>query len=345
MNWIGTKGKKVYAIILCIAMCFVITSCAKDEAVKEFLTLSSDIKQLQNYISQKIAKEKILLSETNAKDLFDPNLLDQMQSQFDSVKQFSADIPQIASDTAAIKQQIQVLTTLKGKLQKQSDSLDNITSAIKASKQKLIDKIAADKETDIKQKIVSQDTHIITATDGNGNKVKVTMKIGKWIKSAEKDLIEAAWKNVGGTGSMPLVAKIYSDDTGYNNLYFNAANAAFVFGTVEIENITPDFPASNFNSPGGVDVCLWGSEISGKITAAGCQYSGTTKCKIKPFYFIEASMSSNKWGPVPYVIGIDNVFTPKFPEGDPLLDKHLFQIEVNRAITSGDTKFKTSKSW
>jgi septal ring factor EnvC (AmiA/AmiB activator) len=124
-----------------------LSGCAKDEAVKNFNALASDIKQLQNDISTKISDSQTLLSVTNTKDLDDPTLVDQLKSQIDSANSVSVAVPPIASDTAAINQQIQGLTTIKNNLQKQSDSLDSTVFAINASKQKLLEAAITPKDT------------------------------------------------------------------------------------------------------------------------------------------------------------------------------------------------------
>jgi hypothetical protein len=307
-----------------------LSSCAKNDAVKNFNVLAGDIKQLQDNISNKTTEAETLLDGTNAKDLADPKLLDQLRSEINSAKNLSVNVPDIASDTDAIKQQNQVLTRKKSELQKQSESLDIAVSEIKESKQKLIDQIAAEKEAKIIDAITPKDTHSIIATDDNGNKEKITITIGKWIKGSDTALLDKAWKIVGGTGSMPLTGA------------FHTENGAYAFGTVSIENMTPNFSAKSFD--GGKSWVYLGNGYEQAVQAR--QYLSGVSCDTEDNNpLVEADMTSNKWGPAPFVTGLLNVFTPKYPEGNPDLTDNTFYLSSNVTWADDKVEVKIGKTW
>jgi hypothetical protein len=344
-------GKRYTLCILILLIMLSSTACAKNDAVKNFNTLGSDISKLQTDLSNKIADSETLLNSTNGKDLADPSLLDQLRNEIGSAKNMTVAIPAIASDTAAIKQQIQDLTNKKSELQNQLDSLTSAVSAVQQSRQTLNDQIAAAKEAKIQEAITPKDAHSIIATDGNGNKEKITIHIGKWLKGSDTQLLDKAWKIVGGTGSMPLTGTTYGGTT------FTPDDAALVFGTVSIENLTPNFDAKNF-AYGNTDVDLnpylhlsdpyWDGNSICPVYAVQCSNKIITGYQEIGHYdsLITADMTSNRWGPAPFVIGVDAVFAPNYPNGLPLNDcvftltSHLGGVEVE-----GDTKFKIGESW
>ena len=339
-------------------------------AVNGFNDLVSEINLLQTNISTKAENNKTLLYITKKTDLADPSLLDQSQREIDSAKKVTVDIPHIATDTTTIDQQIKGLTAKVSDLQKQSDALDSALAAIYASKQKLADQIAAAKEAKLTEAITPKDTHVITATDMNGNKETITIKIGKWIKGSETATLDKAWKIVGGTDSMPLTNS-YSDPSNYvgGNGPFHPESAAYVFGTVTIQNSTPSFSAKNFDN-GDSYVSLFPTYLSPseklekkcpscsvtngqglKTVGLGqgvvCrQYSSGASCDIG--VLARADMKQNTWGPLPFIIGIDTVFSPNFPDGNLKLNDVHFILSCNyidTTMTVDDLSFQIGKSW
>lgn len=338
MKRLNVIGKRCTLCILCLFIIFSSTACAKNEAVGNFNKLAGDVRQLQENISKQIAEGETILNNTNAKDLTDPSLLDQLRNQIVSAKNMSADIPGIASDTAEIKQQIQDLTTKKSELQKQLDSLNMAVSAIENSRQNLIAQIATENEAKIQESITPKDTYSIIATDDKGNKEKITIKIGKWIKGSDTDLLNKSWNKVGGKGTMSLPSTI----AGFN---FHPRTAAFVFGNVSVENMTPDFDANSFNY-GNSWVLLTLDVISSDLPAVvqGRQYTSGTKWDIVgPLAAPE--MDSNSWGPVPFVIGVEGVFSPNFPNGNPKLDSAHFALSSSCPSLEGPKIFQVGKTW
>lgn len=179
----------------------------------------------------------------------------------------------------------------------------------------------------------SMTAHSITAEDSNGNKQRVTLEIGSWIRGNNLAVLDAVWLKVGGLGQMPLAEGEYRD----------MENAAFVFGTMAVENVTPDFPAKNYGEGNSYGIFLQPkvgathdgakllyepviplerlSETSvGLINALQCrQYGDRTSCDAVGQHnpLGRPGMTSNHWGPMAFVMAIQNVFTPNYPDGNP----------------------------
>jgi len=353
-------AKKCTFILLCMVIVLMSASCEKNDAINDFNVLNRDILQLQTGISTKLTECQTLLSETNDEDLADPALLNQLKTNIDSANNITINFPTVASDTTSIKKQIQDQTIKKEELQQISSSLSDICEKIQASKQDKIAQIAAEKESAIQEAITPKDIHIIYATDSNGNKEKITLCIGKWIKGSEIDTIEKAWSIVGGTGSMPLTGKFSRSDAGWTEGTFTQNDAAYVFGTISIENMTPDFDAKNFGN-GNSKYCIklsiqeeksvfsngWEDADNYLSYVVGAvQYKNDTVCQLANYgYLISANMESNNWGPVPIVIGVDTVFSPKYPNGDPWLDKVYFRFGGACLKLEDYSDFQIGRSW
>jgi hypothetical protein len=329
-----------------------------DAAVDKFYSISNDVYMLQSDISSKITDGKSLLStaSANSTEFTDPKLLVKLQSEVDSAEKVAVDVPEVADDTATINKQIIDLTARKKTIQKQIDSLNDAASVV----QKIVDQIAAVKEAALIEAVTPKDSHIITATDSDGNKETITIKIGKWIKGSETATLDKAWSIIGGTGSMPLTGSY--DGNGYTTGgTFRPDDSAYVFGTVSIQNSTPDFSADNFSN--GNSWATLSPQVKSDgfftgwedLTSAG--FGGVVQCREYSTgavcnrvggsnQLVNAKMSGNAWGPVSFVIGVETVFTPKYPDGNPKLnDAHFLLSGTSSTTTTGDTDFQIGKSW
>ena len=347
----------VLAVVLALSLC----GCAKSDAIKNFKTLSTDIGQLQNSVSSKISEAETLLAATKAEDLSDSTLLDQLKTAIDAAKTFSVSIPTVASETEAIEKQNQDLTTQRDSVQKYYDSLDSAINALSANKEAKAQEIAAEEDAKIQEMITAKNTYSITATDENGNKEKITITIGSWIKGSETELLDKAWAQVGGEGTMPLTGKYSRSKSGWTEGDFTASDAAYVFGTVSIENLTPDFAAENFGNgrscaylymdlpnSGGFSTWKYADSDIGDVVKA-IQYGSGVDCALLNYDSLaSADMVSNNWGPVPFVIGADTVFSPKYPDGNPILNNvtiFLLSSPWSGSTDVGDQEFQIGKTW
>jgi hypothetical protein len=315
-----------------------------DKAVNNFKAISKIIKPLQDKVSDKISKATKSLTETKAEDVADPNVLVQLRNEINTAKSFSVDIQSIASDTSEINKQVEDLTIQKNTLKKQYDSLNGAVSAIGKSKQKLIDDVAVAKEAKIQEMITPRNTYSVTVTDGDGNKEKITITIGSWIRGSETEILKKAWAKVDGDGSMPLTGSISVESA---EVEFTPSASAYVFGTVTVDNVTPNFDAALFNR-GNSEVHL-SLKTPGAEFGAVAQAIQATSMKYRlldsnaPFRLL---MKGNIWGPVPFVIGAQTVFSPNYPDGNPELNKARFSLSGPPVLNAeGDTAFQIGKTW
>jgi hypothetical protein len=269
---------------------------------------------------------------TSGDELADPSLLDVLSVELDMAKTFSADIPEIAADVEQINQQVEEINTQKINLQTQYESLSSAIDAVHKSKQELENKIVTEQQ----EALNHRDTYSGTATDADGYEFKFTLTIGSWIKGSETELINQAWQNVGGSGDMPLTSSFtYKGAGGGSNGTgtISPEYAVYVFGTIGVENITPDFDFSGQKTIWLRLPAIGGNGLAG--LAYAIQYSNGTQ-RYAGSLTEAINMKSNKWGPVPFVIGVIDVFSPNFPDGNPALDDLHFQFTTASYNTRGE---------
>lgn len=167
---------------------------------------------------------------------------------------------------------------------------------------------------------------VVKVTDPDGYQMRLTVTYTKWIKGSDIDALTAAWHTVGGAGEAPL--SITSGGAGY----YKASHSAVFYGTVAVENLTTDYDATDF---GGTDPSVQlipsmpASNYTGVISRIGPMaiQAGSNGATGFPrlgtgstFTLVTPKLSSDSWGPMPFAVGIDNVFSPKYPKGNPLLN-------------------------
>ena len=289
-----------------------------------------------------------MLASTSGKELRNPQVLDDLKTEVTAATHLSTTVPAIAADAEAITAQVGDLEAQHGALQKQSASL-----------RRALDAVAVEKAAKLQEAVSAKESHSITVTDANGYKQKITVMIGSWIPGTKTELLETAWKGVGGTGSMPLTGSYSRSAAGLTEAEFTANDAAYVFGTVSIENLTPDFDASGFNNgnswvylkalvQSGDAFVPWNdlSESCGELVQ-GVQYDDETDVSIVySNTFVKADMTSDRWGPVPFVIGADTVFSPKYPKGNPALSQARFFLSSGVGFGAlVDSGFEVERTW
>jgi len=209
-------------------------------------------------------------------------------------------------------------------------------------------------------------THSLPREDRIGNQQLATVEVTGWIKGDDQAALDAAWSKVGGQGPIPL-----RDGTSVSlgmymgNYSFSAAGSAFFFGNISFKNLTPDFPASNFD--GGntwlslvmqcdkeADEQACSTIGAGLIPAsppAMCiAYGSSTKCNSigkvglsSSPSTVMAAMESDSWGPAPFIAGFSNVFSPNYPQG---VDLSLVQLKFSDStVVSGNEWFSLATTW
>jgi hypothetical protein len=191
------------------------------------------------------------------------------------------------------------------------------------------------------------DTFSYVVTDSNGYQTEYTLSIGSWLKSADTDEVTRAWHSVGGKSDLPPVYNgIHSSGYGWSQeTEFDWEHGIVAVGNAKIENITPNFERHDWEASISLrqlyDGKSPGSNIPVIISTAvqGAEYSNASRTSYMggSSSTVGISLSGNKSGSVPFVIGIGGVFTPKFPDGDPCIDKVSFSMNTEN--------FKIAKSW
>jgi hypothetical protein len=177
-------------------------------------------------------------------------------------------------------------------------------------------------------------SHTTILEDSNGYKIEVTVNIGSWVKGADSDVVENSWRSVGGDGAMPIGSGEYKEGQSGGMHKFNPDTSAYIFGNLTIRNASPEYPISNYGN-GYCFVTLnfvtyprgnFPSATSMTAPVTGVQYSNKTNTNWgNNSVEFTPTLSSNNVGPIPFAIGIENVFSPKTPDGNPLLEELFFQ--------------------
>lgn len=133
--------KKNFLLLLLICFVFhILTGCesAESKALKEstanFNNAVNEVNTLYDNLTDKISEGEGLLLATKGEELADASLLEKLQSEIDSAKELTVDVPDIATDAAQVSQQIQDIDSQKNKIQAQYDSLSSTISTIETEK-------------------------------------------------------------------------------------------------------------------------------------------------------------------------------------------------------------------
>ncbi len=203
--------------------------------------------------------------------------------------------------------------------------------------------------------------------DSDGYQIEETIKISPYITFANNVGLEAAWSELGGNiTEIPEVD--YCRELLYNWKYSEINAPMYVVGEISVNNKTKgyDFTESNkhgvplfiefraddtydaFSEDGGVyfeslenNNSNLGWEITKVFFTDPAQYCGDGghgvlnyySSIVNPiFYLGNASMNSNSWGPVRFVMIFPNKYTPAIPNG--------FTVYEHIEYIFGDNIFK-----
>lgn len=169
--------------------------------------------------------------------------------------------------------------------------------------------------------------------DTDGYTYKITVKISPWILYSETDIINEAWSVVGKDHSLPTF-----DSWGfkkYENQYwkpyssgtpmFNAGSWGYAMsdmyycvGNVSIKNTTAGWDISSSSTRTGKAQMVfqpYGSRSDAAKTIAKVFYKSSTDSWWNGID-VSAKMTSNNWGPVPFVFIAPENFSPNSPNGE-----------------------------
>lgn len=161
-------------------------------------------------------------------------------------------------------------------------------------------------------------------TSDNGYEIVATIRISdQWIRSTDSALMQGTWEALGGVGTAPNCGDISKGGEVYED------NSVLVYGSLSFENVTKNFDITEGSAQSiiyqlGLDATQDVTYTSGD--GIKMYYSDGAKIlrNMEEFFPL---MESNYWGPVPFACCVTRVFTPNYPEGDPVLDAIVFSYK------------------
>lgn len=174
-----------------------------------------------------------------------------------------------------------------------------------------------------------------TITDGDGYVIKTNLKISPWIKQDNTALLNGAWNEIADGASFPSLSRMGIRE-GYLSktygLYVNWSEIVYAVGTLEAFNMTDGFDVTASNTHDTFFILGGAKPQMIMYVAYGDQgelfYNvsnmGTTVFSKSSLLGIGAKMTSNHWGPVPFVIAYALEKTPKYPNGNPAPEDCVF---------------------
>ena len=311
--------KSISVILLIFIVGAIFTGCGngnnpKKQVIADFNTIVGEVQALQQSLNDKIAEGEKLLSETKESDVADASVLTKLSSALEAGKADQpAEIPAIAETNDMVNEQIEAINITKNDLQAKCDLISTCITNIGKSKSDLV----AKREEERKAGLSPKNIYVSTITDSDGYVIQVTLKLTDWIKGSEYDLLNSAWKDVGGGSDFPKITRC--DGIGPVNM----DATVFAVGTVSVKNATPGFDITETSGPKVIIFDIYGntsSAITGLLRGRNYSNTGIEYNSHFGTGWIRPNMTRNNWGPVPVFIGAHSIFTPNFPNGNPSLD-------------------------
>ena len=140
--------------------------------------------------------------------------------------------------------------------------------------------------------------------DSQGYTYDLHYKISPWILlSGNHELAQAAWYEVSSGEAFP---EDYEWPTNGNNDFY------YCIGNVEVINTTDGWDITGSNSRSFEH---WLKLFARGIIIVGRTYYPSGVSEIASGVMIEPNMTSNEWGPVPFIIAYGETFSPNDPNG------------------------------
>lgn len=179
---------------------------------------------------------------------------------------------------------------------------------------------------------------VVSETDqGYTQEAELTLYPG--VQGSDVERMTSGWQAVGGFGDNACL-DANPDNDGVTNYTPNTENTHFVFGTLAISDTTDGFEAQsrNWQWTAGTGQGGWTSgpgdpDIDTVMVLMGLGLSDGSRCDGMSTggFMLSPTWTSQMWGPVPLVIAVDGVYTPKHPAGN-MKDIEGVSIGVNLGI-------------
>lgn len=258
------------------------------------------------------------------------------------------------------------------------DDLTNKTEKLKDDWFKLNDtesKVYESKNAKSNEGIALTERMNVTGKDSNGYNIQTIVKSTSWIKASDKDMINRAWKSSGGRADAPTMSSFNK-----SNEPFNEDNSIVLVGSIEFHNKTDGFHISDTDKKNPeVKLTISDSSVKdynsnfetesqnifakyavGYSTGGGdnTEYGTLEKSYSSNGWsslyknLVRANMYKDDWGPVAFMVVLNNVFNPNHPNGNPLVNRLEFNFDPsynklgeNNYIDSRLYKFKPQITW
>lgn len=173
-----------------------------------------------------------------------------------------------------------------------------------------------DRNSDIYDNSLSPVLAFTGTVNTDGYEIEYTVSVTNWLKASDPEYLQQAWKAAGAKGDVPDI-KSFSD---YGNDGFTSENAAVAFGNISFKNTTAGSDIIS-DDPVSFSLGVGASEYFDNYrTKIYIGYgSSPTMASFSKYAAFSPKMTSNKWGPVPFMIVYSSGFTDDNPDGDPAL--------------------------
>lgn len=166
-----------------------------------------------------------------------------------------------------------------------------------------------------------------TITDGDGYVIQTNLKISPWIKQSNAELLDGAWNEISNE-EFPSLSRMGISEGHLSKTYgleVNWSEIVYAVGTLEAFNMTDGFDITSSNSHDTFFILGGARPEMMMYVAYGNQgelfynvnNTGTAVFSKSSLLGIGASMETNHWGPVPFVIAYALEKTPNYPDGNP----------------------------
>ena len=166
-----------------------------------------------------------------------------------------------------------------------------------------------------------------TITDGDGYVIQTNLKISPWIKQSNAELLDGAWNEISNE-EFPSLSRMGISEGHLSKTYgldVNWSEIVYAVGTLEAFNMTDGFDITSSNSHDTFFILGGARPEMMMYVAYGNQgelfynvnNTGTAVFSKSALLGIGASMQTNHWGPVPFVIAYALEKTPNYPDGNP----------------------------
>ena len=291
-------------------------------AVSSFQVASTDCTTASTDLANAIDHAQQIV-QTDQSTMQDPTLIDKLNDAIESAEAITSCIPitPMADSTDAIQNQV---AQMKGDTQAVESAVSTLAStsqAVSASVQAKTNAdaaAAAEEERNRQQQRASaHNTVEYSMTDNEGFSWTWSITMTDWIKASDTDLVNTAWKNVGGRGILviPIDSRGFisgSDSTGdpASIERYDSTTTAFILGTVTLTNTTTGWPLT-----GGIEgpVLSWeGSVICTQWSSLQCDKRYTEIAYLSS----SSSLAVGKNTTWSFVLVYQLAFQPADPTGE-----------------------------